>query len=312
MYQLGQRFIRSLLDKAGVAVEEIRSVRTEKPWPVDVAIVVNEEVALIIEDKTDTRDHDDQLKRYLEPAVAAQLGVAPDQLHGIYLKTGNEAGGRAWLDRWHGYMRDDLLTAIGHGTGSGSDIARDFIEHLRRIARDTDAFRSGDFLNSDAKWTNRRGIEGFYQWLEAEVPDPESSWSDWRYVSNPAGGFTGFWAGIGWVLPEMPEFEVYFQIHDGCNAFARMSRIDGGRVEVADLWGALAILQRQSVEIGVSWRKPGRYHSGDSASVAKLWFGDDPNFALYTAQGEFDEAGTAERMRLVWQDLSARSSALRA
>jgi hypothetical protein len=91
-----------------------------------------------------------------------------------------------------------------------------------------------------------------------------------------------------------------------------MSRIGGGGVEVTDLWGALAILQRQSVVIGVSWRKPGRYRAGDSASVAQLWFGDDANFALYTAQGEFDEAGTAERMRLVWQDLSARSSALRA
>ena len=148
--QLGQRFVRSLLDKVGVAADGIRSVRTNKQLShVDVAIVVNEEVGLIIEDKTDTRDHDDQLEQYLKPTVAAQLDVAPDQLHGVYLKTGNEAGWRKLPARWDSYTRNDLLTAIGHGTESGSDIARDFIERLRRIDRDTEAFRSGDFLNSD-------------------------------------------------------------------------------------------------------------------------------------------------------------------
>lgn len=312
--QLGQRFVRSLLDKAGVAVSEIRSVRTKKQVShVDVAIVVNEEVGLIIEDKTVTRDHDDQLTRYLESTIAAQLNVSHDQLHGIYLKTGNEPGGREWPPRWSSYMRDDLLGAIGHGVESGSDIARDFIEHLRRIDQDTEAFRSSDFLNSDAKWTNPRGIEGFYQWLEGEVPGSAISWSDWGYVPNAMGGFYGFWAGAGWALPEIPQLQVYLQIHDGCSAFARMSRPDGGRVEVSDLRNALQILQRQSTGIGVSWQKEGmRHRSGNSANVARLWFGDDQNFAVYTSEGAFDEAGTTERLRLVWQDLTARSSAVRA
>jgi hypothetical protein len=308
LHQLGQSFVRSLLARADVAVDEIRSIRTSRQLGhIDITIVVNDEVGLLIEDKTETRDHDDQLRRYRSPAVAARLKVSFDRLRGIYLKTGNEASRDEWPEGWRPYTRADLLAAIGLSTDSGSDIARDFIEHLRQIDRDTEAFRSGGFLISDAKWDNPRGIEGFYQWLGAQVPGTDTAWWDWRYVANATGGFYGFWTGADWVLPEMPQFDFYLQIHDGHAAFVRMSLRGGGRVEVVDLRNALEIIQRVRPQSEVSWRKPRRHNAGESASVAQLWVGGDQHFAKYTAKGKFDETGTADRLRLVWQDLTALS-----
>jgi hypothetical protein len=296
-----------LLTTVGVTVDEILSVKPRKQVKhVDVAIVVNGAIGLIIEDKTVSKEHNDQLKRYLKPQVAAELRVSPDQLHGIYLKTGNEAG-RDFPERWSPYMRADLLAAIGQGVETGSDIARDFIERLMRIETRTQAFLTNNFLRSPHDYL---GVEGFYQWLEGAVSHLSAEWSDWGYVANASGGFLGFWTGTDeHRLQGLESFQLYLQFHGGDTVYARMSRWDGGRVEVAELRAACDLLGKLSNSPAVVWRKPTRHRAGASAYAAQALFDGDEHIAVYLASGVFDKVTTMARLRSLWDCLLRSDSA---
>src|SRR5262245_44085715 len=61
-------FLDRLLEVSrGPKVSEYRSLEVRRQWQsIDVLLVVNGETVIIIEDKTDTKDHSDQLRRYRE------------------------------------------------------------------------------------------------------------------------------------------------------------------------------------------------------------------------------------------------------
>lgn len=89
MHELGQSFAKRLLGKDGAsAVSPIKTVCVHTQYSVggqrnaDVVAIINGEFALLIEDKTDTTEHSDQLAVYLK-ALQEKYKVFP-----VYLKTG--------------------------------------------------------------------------------------------------------------------------------------------------------------------------------------------------------------------------------
>ena len=65
LHNIGIHFIEAIFEKHGRPMIEIGSVTVEKQVDgLDVLAVLNEKIAILIEDKTFTNDHSNQLKRY--------------------------------------------------------------------------------------------------------------------------------------------------------------------------------------------------------------------------------------------------------
>ena len=94
LHSTAAAFLDRLLEVGkGPHVNEYRSIEIRRQWnDIDVLLVVNGDTAIIIEDKTNTKDHSDQLRRYKE-AVAREH---PDyRIAAVYLKTGDQCDYRS-------------------------------------------------------------------------------------------------------------------------------------------------------------------------------------------------------------------------
>ncbi len=169
----------------------------------------HEEYVLLIEDKTETGEHGNQLERYYEAVVGEEtkLGqVGRDYIYPIYLKTGNQSlatDQRIEEIKECGYKvfhRKDFLDVLNHYSGS-HPLLVDFRGYLQRIEGCTESYR---------KWTKepktrheKLAWEGLYRRLECELRrgTDGNQWIDWGDVFNPSGGFLGFW----WQPPGVDE-----------------------------------------------------------------------------------------------------------
>jgi hypothetical protein len=113
-------------------LSEYRSIEVRQQWNgIDVLLVVNSDIAIIIEDKTNTKDHSDQRRRY-KKIVAAEFPA--DRIAAVYLKTGDQCDyGAAERAGYGCFLRRDFLQLLESGEASGvtNDIFTDFHRHGR-------------------------------------------------------------------------------------------------------------------------------------------------------------------------------------
>jgi hypothetical protein len=182
LHRLGVAFLSAIFTKCGETLELPTTVQVQRQvGAVDVLALVGDTYAIIIEDKTDTAEHSNQLARYFTEVQRRFPGrtVLP-----IYLKTGEQSVFAAVARAgWRLFLRSDLLALLRtYNARVENDIVRDFREHLQRIDDAVASFRT---LGPE-QW-NRRAWEGFYQALQPILN------GEWGYVANPSGGFMGFW-----------------------------------------------------------------------------------------------------------------------
>ncbi len=99
----------------------------------DILVLANDDIALLIEDKTDTSMHSDQLRRYVD---AVRTAYPDRRLAPIYFKTGDQTSYQAVEDAgWKCFLREDLLNALAYGKEKGveNDIFRDFHSRLMQM-----------------------------------------------------------------------------------------------------------------------------------------------------------------------------------
>ena len=209
--QLGRHFVESLLNhkrqgpnvtlERGVLNVEIH--RQDKH--IDVLARIDGKHVLLIEDKTDSEPHDDQLTNYRDAVLSGQtsLGsVAEEDLFAIYFKTGNHAlSTERKIENESGYRvfnREDFLRVLGPYRGDNA-ILSDFKDYLASIEDETQKFRKWH-RGSDRKWY---AWQGLYRELERRlfVENSDRPWRGWGYVPNASGGFLGFW----WLPRELPD-----------------------------------------------------------------------------------------------------------
>ncbi len=209
-----RHFVQALLNhKRAERVQFDGDIKTEihqQEQSIDILVritdtITGKQYVLLIEDKTGAGDHGDQLERYYEAVVGGETKLGPinrNNVYLVYLKTGNQS-----LDddkrieckvegqecEYKVFHRRDFLEVLNSYSGSHS-ILVDFREHLREIEERTESYRN---------WTREenRGEyfawEGLYRRLEYElrkgVNEAQYQWMGWGDVSNPSGGFIGFW-----------------------------------------------------------------------------------------------------------------------
>lgn len=202
--QCGRAFVDALFAKwQDWPVELGDRIRTEvkrQQNRIDVLARVDGRHVLLIEDKTDTSAHDDQLDRYCEAVIKGETAfgdVANADLFPIYVKTGNHS----LRDRQHAkgkhyrvFDRTDFLRVLDTYCGT-NPILLDFRRHLQRWERQTDSFRAWteEDISSRKKddEETRLGWEGFYRCVEENCLIDFAD--DWGSLTTQVGSYWVLW-----------------------------------------------------------------------------------------------------------------------
>ena len=180
MCQLGQSFLKLLTSS-----EELifNSVEVGRQWRnIDIWVEINDDTILIIEDKTNTSIHDNQLDRYRAIIEEEYEGKRNIQLF-TYVKTGNEP--KAVLEEINkkGYKtinRSQILVVLNTYRGN-NPIVLNYKDSLQALEDATNSY-----INSPIDKWNGDAWQGFYMNLEQYIEKIQ-----WGYV--PIGDFWGAW-----------------------------------------------------------------------------------------------------------------------
>ena len=302
-----RRFVGALLNHKredrirlrGAIMTEIR----QQDNRIDVLARINGTHILLIEDKTGTTAHGNQLDRGYEAVVGGETGfgaVDEEHVRPIFLKTGTQsiAEDREIEAGRYGYKvfrRTDFLRVL-NSYGGSHPILVDFREHLQEIEDRTNSYREwpqdhrrGDYL----AW------QGFYRRIECELLEVHNgiAWLDWGDVSNPAGGFLGFgWQppGVGKCCPLYLQLEVSSWREAGDEKLCFKVHARGNKDKQRQ-----AQLQREWYERvltagGEQVQRPARMRRGGHMTAAE-WKGEWLDFN--PRSGRLDIGRTVENLR---------------
>lgn len=264
LWECATRFVKKLLSLQVEPPSGITSVNAGRQWVnIDVWAEINGKYLLIIEDKTVTGIHSNQLQTYKNRATA-WCEENNFQLICIYLKTGSESASVLKKIEQQGFAvfkRRDFLDILNAPRVS-NQIFNDFREHLQAL-EDSE----GQFLTKPIKEWGDPEWKGFYQTLEKRRPI-----ENWEYVNNPS---RPFWNAIlNW-----HEFDdglaIYMQIEQGPLCF-KIGEVAGDKSAIRNRYHALFMdhcAGRSEI------RRPGRFGCGTYMTIAYVgradWLGND-------------------------------------
>lgn len=189
MVKTAQYFLNSLFEISGKKLPgDLQNLEIRKQVEkIDVLVLVNDKNALIIEDKTNTKDHSDQLIGYLKKFENKYTEYKKDNILPIYFKTGDQSSYEDVKDKGYKvYKRNNFLNVLKYGIdlGISNRLFTDYYEYLLNIENEVNRYIDEPFYN----WTDRSLI-GLYKHLKEEINSDNCKWG---YENNRSGGFMGF------------------------------------------------------------------------------------------------------------------------
>lgn len=154
---------------------------------IDVLVTINDYYKLIIEDKTYTQDHDNQLKRYKEKIE----NDFPDyKVIGLYYITGFQSDySEVLAANYQKINRTQMLEILKpFNKKIENQIWKDYYIFLDDFENEVNKFNS----LSVKDWTWRQ-IYGFYNHLKNANYFGKEYGCNYGYVANSSGGFDGIW-----------------------------------------------------------------------------------------------------------------------
>lgn len=284
LHLCGQEFVRQLIATQHQSnIQSITKVSIWTQWErIDVWAEIytpDSNYVIIIEDKTFTTEHSNQLITYRKTGEDYCI-ENKFTLVCIYLKTGSEPVIVLNAIRSKGFStfnRTDFIKLLIKYKTITNNIFTDFTNRLINLEAAHNAFET----TSIKDWTDNCWV-GFYQFLENEI---EISWAR---VNNPNGGFWN--AVLNWENWE--GFPVYLQIEQGKLCFKISTHpedidieYDFDRAEIRNEW--YEIVKKKSIENNIlEVRRPDRFGNGNYMTVCIVdrdnWFGD-PNTVINKA-----------------------------
>lgn len=269
-----QDFVSSLIRKKIECFDEpINRVVARRQWEkIDVSAKVNGKYLIIIEDKTNTGTHDNQLQRYKQFSENWCKENNYESPICVYLKTGNESkivGIKVEELGYYTYYRKDFIKLMRKYSYIKNEIFSDFLDRLNTLEFLNDQFTSkliGEWDGND--W------QGFFQNLEEEI-----NLVSWHFVNNIGGGFWN--AVLNWDY--WGKYPVYLQIEQGklcvkiSTDFDELELTDGmTRSRIRNMLHNLIMHNaREKGESNI--KKPKRFGSGKYMTVAivpcDIWLG---------------------------------------
>ncbi|MCT4616149.1 MAG: PD-(D/E)XK nuclease family protein [Marinifilaceae bacterium] len=195
-----KQLIVKLTDNRIDKVEKVEIIKQK--YKIDILCVVNSEFAILIEDKTNTKDHSNQLENYL---TKLSKDFPREKIFPIYFKTGDQSNYTTINNAGYKlFLRPDFIEVLEFGKNLGveNSIYLDFYDYLIRIEN---SFKSYKNLSVD-KW-HWGSWKGFYTELQKQLND-----GNWDYVPQKNGGFLGFYWNWRRKKFEDTGFEYYLQL----------------------------------------------------------------------------------------------------
>ena len=294
LHQVGKLFLDSLFNKFYniQTPSQYDSIKVHKQYKnIDVFCIVNNEYAIIIEDKTNTKNHSGQLEKYI-----TKIKKRFDEQHilPIYFKTGDQSDYSEILKSgYQVYLRKDFLTVLDRPIKN--DILFDYKSYLQKIENSINSYQSDEV--STWSWS---AVKGFYMALQRELKEGK-----WDYVANASGGFLGYW----WNFNQMNGYKVYMQIENSISETSSLTlkfKLSSGTKEKVDR------------DIIYKWKKHILYESNEFKIIkpkvvrAGRWttIGILDNEFRMTHNGKVDIEKTIENIRKIEQVLKEKINSL--
>lgn len=298
------RLATALVARLTGSAAEVEEVEVHRQVDhIDVAVRVGNGHLIVIEDKTGTNEHSGQLERYRRVAEtwkdAAGNPWGRERVRLAYVKTGNAP--RAALPPGADVVvigRQDLLALLNAATPMDDLILEQFRAHLAAWEAESGAFAVLPVSDGCSGWPTR-AQEGFYSWLEAELGD-----GSWHHVSNPAGGFLGFY--WHWRRVVAPACELYLQIEAAGRLQIRVGHAkdaDGKDIVSSaamrhQLLARLMTAYGRMPSPGFELVKSGRYKAGAYGAIVDVVFSGG-GWIPCCQMGLLDRPSALERLRRV-------------
>lgn len=184
LHMVSRRLLQAFFNKHNKSIPaNIEKYEVRKQYQnIDILVIINDSVLIPIEDKIHSREHSDQLTRYIQ--LLKEEGHEDQNILPIYLQTGEQGDYKKVQES--GFMllaRAELLNILKTGANTNNDILNDYIVYLEEIEHQVQSF-----MHLDLDEWNWYSWQGFYNYLQTNLGDGE-----WDYVPNASGGFLGFW-----------------------------------------------------------------------------------------------------------------------
>lgn len=282
LHRLGTEFLNSIFKKVKKdCPRQFDSINvTQQDGGIDILCEINNEIALIIEDKVGTKEHSDQLARYKTHVM--KKGYSPDKILSVYLQTGDQSDYTGVLK--HGYVvyeRIDLLTVLESSGGieaqKVSDVFQEYSAYLRGIEDSVQSYRV--LHPKEWSWDSWKG---FYSALRVALEDGQ-----WDYVANPSGGFLGFW----WHFIGNNSCEQYLQLEQEKFCFKIWVKDPEKRRELRGHWHDKIMDSCSKHQLKA--KRPDRFGNGEYMTVAVL----DQEYRAIDDKGILDMKSTIDILR---------------
>lgn len=267
---LAKEFIKMMIGNNNLNIEKVYCWRQ---WEkIDISVTVNDKYFIIIEDKTGTNQHGNQLSNYKEKAQD-HCNKNNLELVCIFLKTRDDSTYTINSVEREGYKyisRNDLLSLFEKHSHIKNDIFIDYLENLKNIEQQSKLYMT-DFQS--VKW-NYLSCCGLYKELEKRITElaekkiikGDINRCNWGYVPNQNGGFLGFWfypvSADG--IEFYPIIENYYN-----NGNIRASiKVLYAKDNLDKLYKVLNILTKNGSKYNFEIKKPVKYKKGENATAA--------------------------------------------
>lgn len=202
-YEFSKFFIKEILKRLDINIEPKKLEIKRQHLNIDILLIVNDLIYIIIEDKIHATEGDKQIEKYKEK-IFNEYKVNEENIYSLYFKTGDES--YCSLENKKSYnnfiymMRKDINSIFENYNGDNI-IILDYIENLKTMEEERNNFRNIDLRKEKLSWNE---IVGLYNQLDKEFYEldkngdfPKESnggqnFFDWKYVSNPSGGFYSY------------------------------------------------------------------------------------------------------------------------
>lgn len=251
LHEASVDFMSMMFNVHGIPMPTIEKLKITRQFQgLDVLAIVNDTYAILIEDKTFTKNHSNQLERYREAVERAH----PDKIQlPIYYKIADESHYRSVEDaKYFPFTRDRMLKILQRGRKNGVNhpIFLDYITYLEKLESKINGYKLKTILDWDGyAW------QGFYMELQKHFD------GNWGYVSNPRGGFWGFW----WKPQSQKNY--YLQLEQ---------QVLCVKVEAEDVQDLkefrnkeMASVLFESEKYGLNLKKPERLSTGKTMTIAR-------------------------------------------
>lgn len=204
LHKTGTKLAKTLLNlnpekERPESIESIEIIRQSSK--VDILCRINGKYAILIEDKTNTKHHSNQLAKYYKKL---KLEYSEELIHPIYFKTGDQSCYKKVRENGYSvFERADFIEVLDYGADLGikSDIFHSYRDHLKGIEERINSFISIPY----DKW-------GWYQWIGFYKELQKHINGGWDYVPQKNGGFLGFWWKWHSKTHEGEPFDYYLQL----------------------------------------------------------------------------------------------------